>query len=158
MKLIKKGLSNLKYKYILIAALLIVIGVALLIQKNTSTPSSNGLAQNKNGNLTLYVSNQSFDITPVDITVRIDGATAVSKSFEVGTQHNEEAFQFTLSNGSHKIDVSSIKGDAKLTKNFEIKGKRWAILDYWYTKKSQYNNESPKGFSFEISDKQPGFD
>ena len=45
-------------------------------------------------NLTLYISNQSFAIDPVDIKVNIDGKPAVRGDFEVGSQHSWHEFRF----------------------------------------------------------------
>jgi hypothetical protein len=59
----------------------------------------------KNGNLTLYVSNQSFDRDTVDIRVLIDGR--------------------------HVIYAESLDGQAILEEHFEVRGNRWAVVDYW---------------------------
>lgn len=39
-----------------------------------------------------------------------------------------------------------------LEKEFEIKDKHWAVVDYWYYPEAHYN-PTPKQFSFDIQDK-----
>lgn len=104
-----------------------------------------------NGNFVLYVSNQSFEIDPVDIRVTIDGEAAVDDVFEVRNQHNWVEYTFRLAKGRHTLRVESRRGEAELERTFELRGKRWAVLDYWY-----YRGE-PKHFSFDISARPIGF-
>jgi hypothetical protein len=85
----------------------------------------------KHGNLILYVSNQSFDRDTVDIRVLIDGRPAVDDEFAVLNQHNWVEFRFSLDDGRHVIYAESLDGQAILEKNFEVKGNRWAVVDYW---------------------------
>ncbi|MBC8870944.1 MAG: hypothetical protein H8E44_16085 [Planctomycetes bacterium] len=110
------------------------------------------LPQDKTGNFVLHVSNQSFAITPVDVTIHIDGKRAVAGNFEVEDQHNWVKRIFRLQPGKHKLVVVSKKGQAKLEKEFEIKDKHWAVINYWYYPKSHYN-PTPKHFSFNIQNK-----
>jgi hypothetical protein len=53
------------------------------------------------GNFTLYVSNQSFAIDPVDINVYFDDTLVVVRDFEVGSQHNWHEFEVVLTPGAH---------------------------------------------------------
>jgi serpin B len=119
-------------------------------QTNVSQITKAQLPQDKNGNFTLYVSNQSFAVDPVDIKVYIDGKVATDQNFDVGTgkrrQHNWQTFQFQLADGAHRLRVESKKGQASLEEQFEVKGKRWAILNYWSSP------DTPKKFSFTVSD------
>jgi len=71
------------------------------------------LEQEEKGNFTLYVSNQSFAISPVDITIHIDGKKAVDSKFDVGNQHIWIGYSFSLSKGEHKLVAVSKKGDAR---------------------------------------------
>jgi hypothetical protein len=89
------------------------------------------LQQAKNGNLILYVSNQSFDRETVDIRVLIDGRPAVDDDFAVLNQHNWVEFRFSLDDGQHVIYAESLDGQATLKEHFEVKGNRWAVVDYW---------------------------
>jgi hypothetical protein len=118
------------------------------------------LPQNENGNLTLYVSNQSLALTPVDITIHIDGRKAIAGDFDVTgerfPQHNWIKHVFALSPGKHTLTVVSEKGEAALERGFEIEDKHWAVVDYWYYPES-HHNPTPKHFTFTIQDSPIGF-
>jgi hypothetical protein len=115
------------------------------------TSTGNGALLDPQGNFTLHVSNQSFAITPVDIKVEIDGQVVVSRKFSVGNQHNWKTFKLALEPGLHHLYVSSIKGQAELSRNIQVTGQHWAVIDYWYYPDTHYN-PTPKKFSFNISD------
>jgi len=128
-------------------------------QAAVSRVEANTLPQDKNGNFVLTVSNQSFAIDPVDIKIYIDGKLALDQEFDVGTgirrQHNWQMFQFQLPDGIHKFRAESIRGQVSLEKQFEIKGKRWAVLDYWFYPDT-HDEPIAKHFSFGVSDKRLG--
>jgi len=106
-----------------------------------------------NGRFTLYVSNQSYAISPVDVQVEIDGEVVVREHFHVGNQHNWKAFTLNLSAGKHRLKVSSAKGEAELPTEFEVKGEHWAVINYWYYPKGTHGaNPTPRHFSFTIKD------
>ena len=82
----------------------------------------------KNGNVTVYVSNQSFDRDTVDIRVLIDGRPAVDDDFAVLNQHNWVEFRFSLDDGRHLIYAESLDGEAILEEHFEVReiaGRSW---------------------------------
>lgn len=110
------------------------------------------LQQSQTGNFILYVSNQSFAITPVDITIMIDGKNAVAADFVVGNQHKWIKYTFHLDPGEHKLIATSNKGSAKIEKMFEINDKHWAVVSFWFSKKDIYGH-----FSFSIQDSPIGF-
>jgi archaellum component FlaG (FlaF/FlaG flagellin family) len=115
-----------------------LLAAAVSLFAGCSTPSavpSKSVAKDPNGNLHLYVSNQSFAISPVDIKVLIDGELVVDGLFEVGSQHSWQTFVLRLSSGRHKIVVESSKGQAKLEQVFEVGDKAWAALTYWFDSK-----------------------
>ncbi|NIP22239.1 MAG: hypothetical protein GWN67_00115 [Phycisphaerae bacterium] len=112
------------------------------------------LEQDENGNLVLYVSNQSFAISPVDITIHIDGKKAVDRKFDVGNQHNWIGHSFSLSKGEHKLVAVSKKGRASFEGQFEIKDKHWAVIVYsYYPDNTRGAEPTPKQFNFNIQDK-----
>lgn len=84
------------------------------------------------GNFTLTVSNQSFDIDPVDILVKIDGITVIDDEFQVKQQHNYQEFEFALKPGTHTLYAESIKGKYQLKEEFTIEKELWASLDFQY--------------------------
>ena len=119
--------------------------------------SSGVLPLDKKGNFVLYVSNQSFAITPVDITIRIDGKEAVCGDFDVAAhpmraQHNWIKHVFHLSPGKHTLEAVSKKGEATLKREFQIKDKHWATVDYWYYPNKRHRRND-RHFSFTIKDK-----
>jgi hypothetical protein len=128
-------------------------------QATVSRVETNTLPQDKNGNFVLRVSNQSFAIDPVDIKIYIDGKLAIDQEFDVGTgvrrQHNWLMFQFQLPEGIHKFRAESIRGQASVEEQFEVKGKRWAVLDYWFYPDT-HDEPVAKHFSFGVSDKRLG--
>jgi hypothetical protein len=111
------------------------------------------------GQFTLYVSNQSFEISPVDIQVSIDGEVVVREYFEVGNQHSWKTFVLDLSGGTHRIDATSNKGGAELSEAFEVKGNHWAVIDYWYYPKVTGGaGPTPRQFTFMIQDEPIRFE
>lgn len=120
------------------------------------------LAHDPNGNFILYVSNQSFDENPVDITVHIDGKKAIEGDFDVTgkriAQHNWIMHRFDLAPGRHRLSVKSKKGKASLDKEFEISDKHWAVIDYWYYPTLRGGaGPTPRHLSFMIQDSPIGF-
>ena len=118
-------------------------------KKKLDKKVENLLPQNENGNFVLYVSNQSFAQTPIDVTIHINGKRAISSEFNVGNQHNWVKHIFSLQPGKHKLIIASNQGEATLEKEFEINGKRWSAIAYWYYPKK----DGKKHFSFQIQNK-----
>lgn len=99
------------------------------------------------GAFTLFVSNQSFAVDPVDIRVEIDGGLVVSDYFRVGTQHAFVPFQMKLTRGRHEIRIWSEKGKAELTQQFELKDHDIGVVEFWYHPDSHYD-PTPRSFGF----------
>ncbi len=143
----------------MVSRLLLIMMVLLYVggcEGGTSDVSSDEdiLEQDEKGIFTLYVSNQSFAISPVDITIHIDGKKAVDRKFDVGNQHIWIGYSFSLSKGEHKLVAVSKKGDARFEGQFEIKDKHWAAIEYWYDPNNTRGaGPTPKQFSFNIQDK-----
>lgn len=104
-------------------------------------------AEEKPGNFTLYVSNQSFDRKTVDIAVAIDGKKVAAQNFEVKNQHNWIDFTIELAAGKHTLQAFSTAGSAQLTINFSTAGRHWAVVNYWCCGEP----DDPK-FTFDLSD------
>ena len=102
-----------------------------------------------NGTFTLHISNQSFKLKRVDILVKIDGELIVSEYFDVGDQHVFKDFILNLEPGKHNIYIWSQKGEAELSQDFEIQEGDNAVIQYWYSPKSE-TTASIKHFSFRI--------
>lgn len=88
------------------------------------------------GAVHLLVSNQSFEVDPVDIEIRIDGKIVASGEFSVGgdqpPQHNWQQYELSLVDGSHTLVVSSDKGDARSEIMFETPAVRAVTVAFWH--------------------------
>jgi hypothetical protein len=135
---------------------LIILATAVSIFTGCSTSRAipaKILVNDPKGNFHLYVSDQSFAASPVDIKVFIDGALVVKGNFEVGSQHNWQTFVFKLPPGQHNLVAESSKGNAKLDQAFEVKDKSWAALAYWFYPKLEGGVEPcPRHFSFAVKE------
>jgi hypothetical protein len=132
---------------ILLAA---IIMAPLLVAAESSDPKlpvANSKLLNPPGGFTLFVTNQSFAISPVDVRVEIDGELVVSDYFDVGSQHTFKPFHLSLSKGKHRIRIWSEKGGAELSKEFELKDQDIGVIEYWYYPESHYS-PTPRHFSF----------
>ncbi|MGQ0790756.1 MAG: hypothetical protein ACT4NJ_00845 [Nitrosopumilaceae archaeon] len=126
--------------------------VIITEEKNSLEPESE-LETEQLKNFTLAVSNQSFDISPVDISVQIDGKVVIDRDFDVGNQHIYHEFKFPLTKGIHTIHAESIHGKAKLEKEFVVDKEIWGFLSFWY-----YENEHESPFfDFIVSESPLGF-
>jgi len=129
----------------------------LSCKEDIKLPPVDNSIESENGNFTLYVSNQSFEVSKVDIQIKIDGKVVVSDLFDVGNQHNWKGFVFSLAKGTHTLEVRSDQEDVNLTEEFEITEKNWAVVDFWYYPESHYE-PTERHFSFHISDEPIYFD
>jgi hypothetical protein len=107
---------------------------------------------------TLFVSNQSFALDPVDIRVELDGQLAVTGDFEVGSQHTFVRFDMPLAAGTHDIRVTTADvADVVLDETFVMDDRKFATLMFWYYPPGT-TEPTPPRFSWRVSDEQPGFD
>jgi hypothetical protein len=81
--------------------------------------------------VTLYVSNQSFSVDPVDITITLDDEVVVAQDFLVEGQHNWIEFALELAGGEHGIEVRSARGLATYEGVLPVDGPLWVVIDYW---------------------------
>jgi hypothetical protein len=134
---------------VLAVIIMALLHVAAAEQSDPQLPAANGKLLDPNGNFTLYVSNQSFAIDPVDVRVEIDGELVVSEYFKVGSQHSFKTFRLFLSKGTHRIHIWSEKGEANLTKEFELKDYDKGVVTYFYYPDTHYS-PTPRQLHFEI--------
>ena len=132
------------------AALVIVI--MNLCSCDKELPKIQNPFENKDGNLILYVSNQSYETKIVDILVTIDDTPTLHEYFKVANQHLWKQFSLQLSQGRHKIKAVTWKGNAVIEQEFELNGKRWAVLNFCYGKQEGHMCNKPS-FLFEVFDK-----
>jgi hypothetical protein len=137
----------------IIILIVVILGLSVLLviynESDPELPSASSKFLDPNGIVTLYVSNQSFAVDPVDIRVEIDNELVVSEYFRVETQHSFEPFKLSLPQGKHIIHVWSIKGQADMQTEFEMLDNDVAVITYWYNPKSK-NNSYPRHFGFKI--------
>ncbi|MBI4935043.1 MAG: hypothetical protein HY828_14265 [Actinobacteria bacterium] len=107
-------------------------------------------------NVTLHVSNQSFEDPAVHITISIDGNVVVDQSFDVGSQHGWIPFELELAPGPHEVVATS---DTGVTSTFTLDvletGHKYAVIDYWYyppDPKYPGASQTPRSFTFSQSD------
>jgi hypothetical protein len=91
-----------------------------------------GVVQSDDGNLELHVSNQSFDVTPVDITVMLDGEQLVAQEFDVESQHTWIKFSFDVKTGPHTLAVTANDGSVSRDAHVEIgSATKYGIVNFW---------------------------
>ena len=106
----------------------------------------------------LCVSNQSFALDTVDITVFIDDHLVLKRDFYVGIQHTWVNIQFRLSNGRHTLRAISNIGSSSVEKDFTLQKTQWAVVQFWYYPKATGGTgPTPKHLSLDFFDNQPGF-
>jgi hypothetical protein len=138
-----------------------ILAFALLFAACNDIGSSEAPRQHlprpENPTFTLLVSNQSFDLSEVDIEVRFDGQLAVTGDFHVEGQHTWIPFDFDLAPGTHQLSVSSEAGDTTLEQTFEMDARKWGVLDFWYYGAGS-PDPTPKKFTFQTHDEPPVFE
>jgi hypothetical protein len=82
--------------------------------------------------LHLYVSNQSFDISPVDIDIWVEDTHVVTGGFDVEGQHNWILFDLTLPSGTHALHAEGLGGSIVINEAVPVPEERWGVLDFWY--------------------------
>jgi hypothetical protein len=106
--------------------------------------------------LTLLISNQSFDLSQVDIRVSIDNQLAVAGDFLVEGQHTWLPFELDVAPGTHSLQVASTDSDAEMTQTFEMDDRKWGVVMFWFYEGG--SEPVAPSFSWNLSDEQPGFD
>jgi hypothetical protein len=81
--------------------------------------------------IVLYVSNQTYEIDPVDILVTVDRRIVAQGKFQVGDGHNWRKFAFSVPDGRHQIIASSQRGKAMLDVICNVRANEWLVLNYW---------------------------
>ena len=135
---------------IIVAILAIIAGMVLVVMvghRDPELPTANSKLLDPNGKFTLFVSNQSYAIDPVDIRVTIDGELIISAYFNVGTQHSNFPFKLSLPPGTHRIRAWSVKGNAELEKEFNPGDHDVGVITYFYYPKS-HSDPTPRQLNF----------
>ena len=114
----------------------------------------NHLKNDVESSLVLHVSNQCFEIDPVDIRVNINKKQLIDEEFFVQNQHSWKKFVVKLPRGKHEILIQSKNTDSILFEEIEIRGENlWALIDFVCP--SEQNTDSlQKRFIFKTSETQ----
>jgi hypothetical protein len=113
------------------------------------------------GNIALHllISNQSFDLDPVDVDVFIDKKHVVTGDLRVNGQHTWYPFDFYVPAGPHTLRVEGLGGDVTLNADFDVSAETWGVLNFWYYEDAQGGAEAtPKHFDWTTSTTEPMFD
>ncbi len=114
-----------------------------------SSAGSDGAARivaEKDADLHLWVSNQSFEDDTVDISVSIDGDEVIDESFAVEGQHNWVLFPLAVPPGEHRLTAVSGTGvELRRTIMLPKGDRRHAVLNYWY-----YQNKRGRYFDLRV--------
>jgi len=78
------------------------------------------------------LSNQSFDLSPVDMVVLLGSDTLVVDSLEVGDQHNFTTYEFEWREGSYVLSASADGDRSSLAEEVLLKGETWCLVSFWY--------------------------
>lgn len=148
--------------------ILALIGCSRQTEKVTAGPAvdqaqitATPVGDQTEANFTLFVSNQSFEKSPMHITVAIDGHRVVAADFDVGTQHSFFRFPLKVTPGTRKLVARA--GDGTLTEElFELPtvGERWGVLMYWASSEPSLPDRaspSPPSLAWELDDEEPHF-
>lgn len=123
---------------------------------DAATPPEQHLPRPADPTFTLFVSNQSFDLDRVDITVKLDGQLAVSGDFDVEGQHTWIKFDFALAPGPHELEAVTVDGETSLVETFEMDDRKWGVLNFWFYGPDHYE-PTPRQFSFDVMNEEPRF-
>jgi hypothetical protein len=131
-----------------------MLALLALVACDSSAPATQHLPAPTTPQLTLFVSNQSFEMELVDVRVELDGQLAVTGDFEVGSQHTWKKFELPAAPGSHVLRVISADSSARLDETFVMDERKWMVLAFWYERGSA----NPPRFTWNLMDTEPGFD
>jgi hypothetical protein len=85
--------------------------------------------------LTLQVSNQSFDIDPVEIEITIDGQVVVHGEFELQgeglAQHNWKHYEIQVEAGPHHLRARSTQVHVVQESEFETPATELVTIAFW---------------------------
>lgn len=108
--------------------------------------------------LRFFVSNQSFEIDPVDIDVYVDNVKVITGDFVVKNQHNWLRFDFEAgADAPHVVRAVTAKGNVAASATVDVRaGGRWVIVDFWFYGPKHYS-PTPPSFSITAHDEEPAF-
>lgn len=111
------------------------------------------------GNVMLYVSNQSSQVDTIDIKILIDGKEIINDTFVSGNFHNYKEYSLKLSPiVLHEIEVYSEKVHAKMVTQIRFCFVNWVLLDLWNEEPDLESVSSDGELDFlEVKKKKPTY-
>ena len=109
------------------------------------------------GNVTLYIANESGAQRRADIALEVDGIPIVDRYFVDDGLSYPKPIMLRLSPGTHELTARSTEGKASLTKSFVVEGRRWLAVSYRYSTKAQGTPE-PRQLVFRMQSEPMLFD
>ena len=134
-------------KTTLIILILVVCPIALVGCNKDNTPQNDAdkridsnpakktdvTSEDAEGNLVIFVSNQSAERPEVDIKIEIDDSTMINGLFEKETHHNWHYYTFNIPEGEHTIKAITREGETSLIEKFTLEEKLWIAIGYFYS-------------------------
>jgi hypothetical protein len=91
--------------------------------------------RSERGNYGLVVSNQSFEVPSVSISVTIDDRSAAVGRFDVGNQHNWVNHHLRVTDGTHRLtaEATDLEGNrlAGLEETLSVRGRQFGLVTFW---------------------------
>lgn len=100
--------------------------------------------------LTLVISNQSFEVDPVDISVGLGKRVVVDEEFYVGgdgpAQHNWKRFVVRLPAGRHGLRVESRRGAARFHGALDLEDGEQVVVTIAFWTREPVDPGVPRGY------------
>ena len=131
-------------------------GLTVEIEVERDGPAGKVQAEPENGEVKLWISNQSFVDDPVRISVTVDDRVVVEDDFATKDQHNSVGYRVRgLEPGVHEISATS-STNVQYSGVFTLGADSpvWLVLDYWHDDQDSAGPE----FIFVESPRSVGFD
>ncbi|MBA3452299.1 MAG: hypothetical protein H0T42_04290 [Deltaproteobacteria bacterium] len=139
-------------------ALVLPLGLLATACSESHTVPVQHLDKPADPTFSMFVSNQSFDLDPVDIKIKLDDQLAVTGDFVVEGQHTWIKFDFALTPGNHTINVSTGDvADVALQMPFVMDDRKYAVVSFWFYEAGS-PEPTPPHFSFQLLDEPPLFE
>jgi hypothetical protein len=132
---------------------------AILLACSSGEESPSGAAPPPMPVLHLHVSNQSPNIDPVDVDVRIDGVSFVQEELPFADGHTWRRVATPLAPGTHTLEARSVRGAATFAHVFEVKDGAdvHGLLGYWYYTDEELYGPVDRQFRWQTRSTAPSF-
>jgi hypothetical protein len=105
-----------------------------------------------------WLSNQSLGtgLGTVNMTVQLDGAPFLSKSLDVGKQHDVDKTDTNLVSGSHGIEVTVSPYSTANARQITVDHELWVLIRFWYDPVSAHASQHTPTITIDVFDHNPG--